>query len=66
MEPTADLFGSDAAISDPHPSTVKSATTDVPSLLAGHIGDLYAEEERLRRRERTELMIRRAESHSEA
>lgn len=47
--------------SAPHPATI-----DVPGMLAGNIGVLYAEEEILRRHERTEQMIRRAEALGEA
>lgn len=39
-----------------------SADLDVPGMMAGRIGDLYAEEERQRRVARTERMIRKAES----
>jgi hypothetical protein len=35
---------------------------DVPDLMAERVGYLYAEEERQSRRERTERMIRQAES----
>lgn len=39
-----------------------SNDVDVPGMMAGRIGDLYAEEERQRRVARTERMIRKAES----
>ena len=62
MEPIADR-------SQPEETDVESvmaarppAITDVPSAMASHIGELYAEEERQSRHERTELMIKRAES----
>ena len=66
MEPTADRFAPDAAYPDSNAPAVSPATIDVPSMLAGHIGDRYAEEEIQRRHERTELMIRRAEAHGDA
>ena len=66
MDPNLDMPGADAAYPDSNPPTVAPATIDVPSTLAGHIGDLYAEEEIRQRHERTELMIRRAEAHGDA
>ena len=39
-----------------------NAVADVPGMLAERIGDLYATEERRRRLQRTERMIRKAES----
>jgi len=39
-----------------------SDVLDVPAMMAGRVGDLYAEEERRRRIARTERMIRMAES----
>jgi len=66
MEPTLDLSGADAAHPDSNSPAVSPATIDVPSVLAGHIGDLYAEEEIQRRHARTEKMIRRAEAYGDA
>jgi hypothetical protein len=39
-----------------------AAAVDVPGMLAERIGDLYATEERRRRNQRTERMIRKAQS----
>lgn len=44
------------------PGVHSHVDVDVPGLMAGRVGDLYAEEERRRRVERTERMIRKAES----
>jgi hypothetical protein len=50
--------GQETVASDAH----SFSQADVPAMMAGRIGDLYAEEERQRRILRTERMIRRAES----
>ena len=42
--------------------TVLASVVDVPGMLADRIGDLYASEERRRRAQRTERMIRKAQS----
>lgn len=41
---------------------VLASVVDVPGMLADRIGDLYASEERRRRRLRTERMILKAQS----
>lgn len=66
MEPTADRIESPATHQGTGTPVVPPATIDVPGASATHIGDLYAEEERRQRHERTELMIQRAESIPEA
>lgn len=45
-------------------STRPADAHDVPGMLAGSVGDLYASEERKRRIERTERMISKA--HADA
>jgi hypothetical protein len=42
--------------------SVLASVVDVPGMLADRIGDLYASEERRRRRLRTERMILKAQS----
>jgi len=66
MEPIVDRSGTDAASPDSTQLPGSPATIDVPSVLASHIGDLYAQEEIRQRHARTELMIRRAEAHGDA
>jgi len=66
MDSTMDRSGAEPTRPDSNSAAVPPATIDVPSMLAGNIGILYAEEEILRRHERTELMIRRAEALGEA
>jgi len=66
MDSTMDRSGAEPTPSDANSGTVPPATIDVPSMLAGNIGVLYAEEEIHRRHERTEQMIRRAEALGEA
>lgn len=60
MDMLADRTGDPSQDLGPvHPER-PTETPDVPGLSAGHIGDLYAAEERQRRTQRTELMIARA------
>lgn len=66
MDPIVDRTAADAVAPQLPAAQVTPAIVDVPGALATHIGDLYAETERQRRHERTELMIRRAESIPEA
>jgi len=66
MDPIVDRTDAGIDVSELHAARVTPAIVDVPGALATHIGDLYAETERQRRHERTELMIRRAESIPEA
>ncbi len=66
MDPIVEDTAPHAGDPDMFAAQATPATVDVPSVLATHIGDLYAETERRRRHERTELMIRRAESIPEA
>lgn len=66
MDSTMDRSGAEPTYPDSNSPAVPPATIDVPSMLAGNIGSLYAEEEIHRRHERTELMIRRAEALGEA
>lgn len=66
MDSPVDRFGAEPAHPDSNAPSAPPVTIDVPSMLAGNIGSLYAEEEILRRHERTELMIRRAEALGEA
>jgi hypothetical protein len=42
--------------------TALASVVDVPGMMADRIGDLYASEERRRRAQRTERMIRKAQS----
>jgi len=62
MDSTLDRSGAEPAHLDSKAPSVPPATIDVPSMLAGNIGILYAEAEIHSRHERTELMIRRAEA----
>ena len=66
MDSTMDRSGAQPTHPDSNSHSVPPATIDVPTILAGNIGILYAEEEIHRRHERTELMIRRAEALGEA
>ena len=66
MDPIVEGTAPHAGDQDVFAAQITPAIVDVPSALATHIGDLYAETERKRRHERTELMIRRAESIPEA
>jgi len=51
-----------ASASDESSNVRYSAGTDVPGMLVSRVTDLYADEERRRRLERTELMIQKAQS----
>ncbi len=66
MDSTTDRSGAEPAHPDSNSPAIPPATIDVPGMLAGNIGMLYAEEEIVRRHERTELMIKRAEALGEA
>jgi len=66
MDSTMDRSGAEPTHADSNAPTAHPATIDVPSMLAGNIGVLYAEEEIHRRHERTEKLIKRAEALGEA
>lgn len=66
MDSTTDRSGAEPTYADSNAPAVYPATIDVPGMLAGNIGVLYAEEEIQRRHERTELMIRRAQALGDA
>ncbi len=60
MKPTANRAASDPFDRDRTPVFMGDPSLDVPDMLAGRIGDLYASEERLSRRERTDRLMRQA------
>jgi len=62
MDSTLDRSGAEPTHADSHVPATHPATIDVPSMLAGNIGDLYAAEEIHRRHKRTEKLISRAEA----
>ncbi len=66
MDSTMDRSGAEPTHADSNAPAAHPATIDVPSMLAGSIGNLYAEEEIHRRHERTEKLIKRAEALGEA
>lgn len=61
MEPNLDLVASDIPDSGLIGTPGDPAHVDVPGMLAGRIGDLYASEESRQRKERAKRMIERAE-----
>ena len=61
MSTSVDRSSAQAASLAASPVTMLPTGVDVPGMLAGRIGDLYATEERNRRNERTERMIRKAQ-----
>ena len=60
MKSTADRSASDPLDPDRILVLAGDPALDVPGRLAGRIGELYASEERLRRRERTDRLLRQA------
>jgi len=60
MKPTATRSASDPFDPDRTPVSESDPSVDVPGMLAGRIGDLYASEERSSRRERTNRIMRQA------
>jgi len=60
MKSTADRTASDPLDQDRTSVFHGNPTIDVPGMLAGRIGDLYASEERRRRQERTDRLMRQA------
>jgi hypothetical protein len=60
MKPTAKRAASDPFDQDRTPVSAGDPSLDVPGMLAGRIGDLYASEERTRRRERTNRLMQQA------
>ena len=62
MSTSLDRSRNDVAYRSAIPSPGLPGGVDVPSMMAGRIGDLYAQEERRRRALRTEQMILRAQS----
>lgn len=66
MASTTDRSGAEPTHPESNSPALHPATIDVPGILAGNIGALYAEAEILSRHERTEQMIRRAEALGES
>jgi hypothetical protein len=60
MESTVNRSASDPLDPDRNPVPVSDPSLDVPGMLAGRIGELYAAEERSSRRERTNRLMRQA------
>ena len=60
MKSTADRSTSDPLDHDRTANFDDNSSLDVPGMLAGRIGDLYASEERRRRQERTDRLMRKA------
>lgn len=60
MKSTVDRFASDPLDHDHAVVFAGDPPLDVPGMLAGRIGDLYASEERRRRQERTDRLLRQA------
>jgi hypothetical protein len=60
MESTADRAASDSLDRNNFPFVEADRSVDVPGKLAGRIGELYASEERRRRRERTDRLMQQA------
>lgn len=60
MKSMADRAASDPLDRDRTTVSVGDPPVDVPGMLAGRIGELYASEERRRRQERTDRLMRRA------
>ena len=61
MSTSVDRSSAQAAALAASPFAVLPTGVDVPGMLAERIGDLYTTEERHRRNERTERMIRKAQ-----
>ena len=60
MKSTANRSASDPFDQDRTQVSAGDPSLDVPGMLAGRIGDLYASEERSSRRERTNRLMRQA------
>ncbi len=60
MKSTVGRSASDWLDSDHIPVVAGEPALDVPGMLAGRIGELYASEERANRKERTDRLIRQA------
>jgi hypothetical protein len=60
MKPTAKRAASDPFDQDRTPVSAGDPSLDVPDMLAGRIGDLYASYDRSSRRERTDRLLRQA------
>lgn len=60
MESTADRHVSDPLDQGRIAASGNHSSLDVPGMLAGRIGELYASEERLRRQQRTDKLMRQA------
>ena len=60
MKSTADRSASDPLDQNRAAVFEGDSSLDVPGMLAGRIGELYASEERLRRHERTNRLMRQA------
>jgi hypothetical protein len=60
MKSRVDRSASDPLGQDLTPVSIGDHPLDVPGMLAGRIGDLYASEERHSRKERTDRLMRRA------
>lgn len=65
MKSTVDRFASDPLDHDRTPVFAGDPPLDVPGMLAGRIGELYASEERRRRQERTDRLLRQAASRTQ-
>ena len=65
MKSTVDRSTSDSLDRDHTTVFDDDSSLDVPGMLAGRIGDLYASEERRRRQERTDRLMRRAASYAQ-
>jgi hypothetical protein len=60
MKSTANYAASDPFERDRNPVFAGDPSLDVPDMLAGRIGDLYASYDRSSRRERTNRLLRQA------
>lgn len=60
MKSTADRFAPDPFDQDRNAVLSGDPSLDVPGMLAGRIGELYASEERRGRQERADRLMRRA------
>jgi len=65
MKSTADRSASDPLDQDRSQVRAGDPSLDVPGMLAGRIGDLYASEERKRRQERADRLMRRVAPSSQ-
>ncbi|NTU71672.1 MAG: hypothetical protein HGB10_07640 [Coriobacteriia bacterium] len=65
MKSTVDRFASDPHDAEQGAVLGADQPSDVPGMLAGRIGDLWASEERSRRKERTGRLMMQAASSDE-